>query len=79
LEHFYMSCAAIAITLAQTVISNWTMTGVPVQVCVYQVGTEKHIERQVGLTCTKQPKKKISEQTLRLAEHNACAAPTARP
>lgn len=74
-----MSCAAIAITLVQVTISNWTMTGVPVQICTYQVGTEQHRERQFGVSCSAQPKKKIDEMTLRIAEHNACAAKAARP
>lgn len=54
-------------------MSLLSVTGVPVLVCEYRVGSVIFKERQVGFFCDDQPKK-VPQQKLELAMHNACSA-----
>ena len=69
-----MNCAAIVITLVAQSTSLWTMTGVPVNVCTYDINGLRWNERQVGLSCNKEPKK-VPEQLLSIALANQCVPP----
>lgn len=64
-------CKEIIIKLIIETTSLWTMTGVPVAVCTYDVAGVQHVERQFGF-CSKQPKK-LPDTVLKIAIHNACA------
>lgn len=68
-------CKEIAIKLIAEAISLWSMTGVPVLKCTYDVNHVKVVERQVGFECSEQPKK-IPDKVLKLAMFNACAGNT---
>jgi hypothetical protein len=66
-----MTCSAILIRLVVESLSAWTMTGIPVALCTYDVGGVRFTERQF-YSCSAQPRK-VPEQVLRVATHNSCA------
>ena len=66
-----MNCVAITIALAAETTSLWTMTGVPVNVCTYEINGLRWNERQVGISCDKEPKK-VPDQLLAIAIANRC-------
>jgi len=69
-----MTCAAIVITLVAETVSLWTMTGVPVNVCTYDINGLRWNERQVGISCDKEPNK-VPDQLLAIAIANRCTPP----